>query len=459
MNLSSTPFRRLPLSFVATATLLATACGLDGGSPTNDAGVTDLGAHDGAAMDGSAPDAGVDSGADAAADMDVLDMPDLGCVSPRHMCGDVCATCPTTPGTLAIDCEATECVAVNCYAGYILHHGACIPGAWHRETISPVGDTGGLVFQQDIDIALDSSDHVNVAYYDYDNAEVRHAILSGALWASAPVTAAQPMRAPLSLAIDSANRPVIAAQLAADDSLMFARYTGSAWEVQTVDAQGRMPSVAIDAAGDAHVAYFNDETGELRYASWTGSEWTSELVAATTDYFDGPSLAFGPGDAPSIAFHDVTTMALKFARRGESAWTVVTVDDTADVGNSASLSVDATGRAHIAYEDRTAHSLKYATEGDSAWGTTVLGVPGTNGFTQSLALASDGSYRITHESRSTHTLTYLSPAGSGTRIDTADDAASVGYHSALALDSMDFPHIIYTDFAGFGVKYATLRAE
>lgn len=452
-------FKVWSIGLSAAGAMFAAGCTNDPTVGPSDAGHTDLGASDSGTPDATF-DAGTDAGVDAGnTDMDVADMPDLGCVSPRMMCGDVCATCPTTPGTLAIDCQATACVAVNCYSGYILHNGACIAGAWHRETISPVGDTGGLVFQQDIDIALDSSDHVNVVYYDYDNAEVRHAIQSGDLWASAPVTAAQPMRPPLSLAMDGSNRPVIAAQLAADDTLMFARYTGSLWQVQTVDEYGRVPSIAIDAAGDPHIAYFNDETGELRYASWTGSEWSSELVTATTDYFDGPSLAFGPGDAPSIAFHDVTAMSLRYARRGESGWTVVTVDDSADVGNSPSLSIDVSGRGHIAYENRTTHSLKYASEGESEWESVVVGLSGTNGFTQSLALASDGSFRITHENRSTHTLSYVSPAGAGFRLDTADDGASVGYHSVLVLDSMDFPHIVYTDFAMFGVKYATLRAE
>src|SRR4029434_9776056 len=57
------------------------------------------------------------------------------------------------------------------------------------------------------------------------------------------------------------------------------------------------PSVAVDPAGNPHVAYSDPTTSTLRHAVRTGGVWTIEVVAPSgPDLIDGVVLAF-----PSIA--------------------------------------------------------------------------------------------------------------------------------------------------------------
>ena len=121
------------------------------------------------------------------------------------------------------------------------------------------------------------------------------------------------------------------------DALMVASYVGSEgncghgtatgwWQcdtIQTGEGVGQYASLALDGAGNRHIAYYDAGNGDLWYASSsTGSNC-------------------GPGG---------------------NTWLCYAVSTSSDVGQYASLYVDSGNHFHIAYYDATAEMLKYAVD-------------------------------------------------------------------------------------------------
>ncbi len=65
---------------------------------------------------------------------------------------------------------------------------------------------------------------------------------------------------------------------------------------------GLHTSIAVDAAGTIHVAYYDKDQGALRYANYSGGLWKTVLVddEGNTGYYT--SLALGPDGNPRIAY-------------------------------------------------------------------------------------------------------------------------------------------------------------
>lgn len=159
-----------------------------------------------------------------------------------------------------------------------------------------------------------------------------------------------------SLKYSSDGTPFIAYQFVntgGADALMLASYVGSggncgydAWAgqwqcdtIQTGQGVGQYASLALDGNGGKHIAYYNEDDGDLWYATWPPPP--------------GSGANCGPGG---------------------NTWTCYRVDGSdADVGQYASIYVDDDNRYHIAYYDATHDELKYAVEADSRNGDCALG--------------------------------------------------------------------------------------
>jgi len=67
----------------------------------------------------------------------------------------------------------------------------------------------------------------------------------------------------------------------AEDSISMVFSSGWGWSIQTVDSDGEVglyTSIALDSAGRPHISYCDWTNGDLKYAHWTGSYWEIQTV-------------------------------------------------------------------------------------------------------------------------------------------------------------------------------------
>ncbi|MBE9473696.1 MAG: hypothetical protein IMY85_02310 [Chloroflexi bacterium] len=192
-----------------------------------------------------------------------------------------------------------------------------------------------------------STGGIGIAYYDATNGNLKYAhgeICPTCIWSKDIID--KPLSFPLdskgqyaSLKFDSNGRPSIAYYFeitSGIDSLMVATYLGASgncgygpqankWQCDIIisgEGVGQYASLAIDALGNRHIAYYDGVNGDLEYAR------------------TGNPANCGPGNI----------------------WLCYPVDAASDVGKYASLYVDNGGHFHIAYYDATADKLKYAVD-------------------------------------------------------------------------------------------------
>ena len=90
--------------------------------------------------------------------------------------------------------------------------------------------------------------------------------------------------------------------------LRFYEPGGNGWSFDIVNdaplEQFASPSLAMDAAGHAHVIWTNAATDELRYATNTSGDWENEGVLDTHDEGPDSRLVLGADDVLHVISHD-----------------------------------------------------------------------------------------------------------------------------------------------------------
>ncbi len=164
-----------------------------------------------------------------------------------------------------------------------------------------------------------------------------------------------------SLALDAAENPYIAYFDSTDQRLRFAAWNGTAFDIEAVDSTqdgGMNCDLALDGDGNPHISYYAYSTDRdsvsLYYANRSGGSWTVEHVEG------GPVESFGRStwtsiglgeDGPSIAYLEVApSHRLKYAARGVGgAWGTAVADPTSGSGFEAALVLDDSGTPHISH--------------------------------------------------------------------------------------------------------------
>ena len=180
-----------------------------------------------------------------------------------------------------------------------------------------------------------------------------------------------------------------------------ATVSGAGGTYQTVDnyrQPGYYNSLAIDAAGLAHIAYGTQriaEDSELRYTQWqSGNGWDSEPVSNAGAVGDPVSLALSASNVPHITYGE---NGLRYAVKNGAVWNIQLVD--AQARGNASLALDGLGRPHIAYYAAAGWEVRYTAWDGTAWDISTLAVGGENA---GVALALD-QYGYAHVAYGNHT--------------------------------------------------------
>ena len=130
------------------------------------------------------------------------------------------------------------------------------------------------------------------------------------------------------------------------------------------DAPGRgwYSSLALDSAGNPHIACSGNREWDLRHA-WCepGFGWRFETIGAAGNVGLCCWLKFTSNSLGRISYFDSTNKSLEFAwQQPDGAWTTEVVDGSADAGIDTSLTLDDVGNPHVAYLNLGDGGLYYA---------------------------------------------------------------------------------------------------
>ena len=300
-----------------------------------------------------------------------------------------------------------------------------------------------------------------------------------------------------SLALDANNRPHIAYGGVGFPNgprlLNYLHWSGTSWLTQTVTNDGNLPSIAVDAAGNAHIAFLDSDINPLvKYAHWNGAAWQLENVL-TCACSRGPSLALNTLDRPRIAIDNL------YAQWNGTAWLSETLQLDASPVES-SLALDGAGNPHISYADSDYNDLHHVSWAPD-WQTRPVAASATDarlaldlrgrpfvsynapsanlllanwtsgGAWQYRSVAPDAPYAslelqydanrqplpiLSYQNDHLQNQEVARWNGTAFVTQTVDSHTYSGYYSSLALNGPN-PTISYFDFGNGGVTYASFN--
>ena len=334
---------------------------------------------------------------------------------------------------------------------------------------------GSYVYGSYPAIALDGSGQPRISYLN-ENEELQYASIEQSGWQIETVDRTGYVGGDASSAIDSSGQPHVAfkdfgAAFCPPQAVKYASYDGTAWQIETVMAGagiGSYISLALDAADQPHISYYDSANGDLKYAHYNGVSWQIETVDSAGEYVGQySSIAVDAADRPHIAYRaysysspgnpldgqgQAIDMDLRYAHFDGAAWQIESVDTAGYAGYYTSLALDDQDHPHIAYyTDYPVYHIKYAYHNGTAWQIQV--VSGGYGFT-TLALDAAGRPHLTYANGGIH---YAYHDGASWNLETVVSGSY--YPHSLVLDAADRPHIAYTQWLGpeyqqaFGYAY------
>lgn len=263
---------------------------------------------------------------------------------------------------------------------------------WSRMTVAQ--DAGMFV-----SLATDAQGHAHLAYNTSLQTGLHYAYFDGRQW-HAQIIDSVPTQFFASMQLDPAGNPRVTyiqvkhGNKSSGAQLKYAYSDGTTWFIKTVALrphQGVYNSLAIDAAGHAHVAFA--ESGRLQYATWNASEWQYDTADFTGNLEDsaglGTSLALDASEHPHITYFDTAKKTLKYAYREAGVWKTEVIEElsgTPKLPDNTSLRIDGQGQPHVAYYDGGQGVLKYAVRQDGNWKSEVVDHQGNVGMYPSLCL-------------------------------------------------------------------------
>jgi hypothetical protein len=258
-------------------------------------------------------------------------------------------------------------------------------------------------------LAVDKHGFAHIAYDAPSRTGLHYAYWDGKQWQVHVIDQVQ-TEFSTSLQLDSAGNPRVAyfqlVKLAKSGGqrLKYAYFDGKDWFIKTValrPRQGVYNSLALDSTDHSHIAFA--ESGHIQYATWDNTQWQYEIVDITSDADDkaglGTTMALDAAGNPQVAYFDPDKRKLKYAYKDAGAWKTEIVEDlsgTPKYPDSASLKIDAHNHPHIAYYDSGSGVLKYAVRENAKWTVEVVDRQGDVGMYNSLCLDASGQPYISY---------------------------------------------------------------
>lgn len=255
---------------------------------------------------------------------------------------------------------------------------------WSYYTLGTGGSIGTA------SIALDTSDYPHIAFSHFG---LVYARWDGSAWQMENLDSSGNGA---SLILDSSENPHISYYAYAEQILRYAYWNGTAWDISDVDTPSTESSIALNSMDYPHISYYGGDYiyDFIEYAWWDGSNWLNEILEISGLTGESTiSLGIDSQDHSHISFYNVDYNYLRYAFWNGSAWLITTMDSTGNTGRNSSLALDSSDNPHIAYRDDSNNDLKYAWWNGSTWSIATVCPGGEN---TSLILDEYGYAHISH---------------------------------------------------------------
>lgn len=313
-----------------------------------------------------------------------------------------------------------------------------------------------------------------ISYFDWNSGDLKYVEKTGVTWGTPEVVNYRgDVGRYSSLALDARGNPHIAYYDRTNEDLKYATRTIDGWQRYTVDSIGNMGSrcaIALDTEGVPYISYRDATNGRVKCASMVSDAWTYEtvpgdiiygaLLPCREDYGYPTSLAVDADGHPNIAYYTVDGnlgYAVKVAGGG---WSFEIADGIGNAGAQCSIVLDAQGNPHICYLENVNNvfRVRYAAKVSGVWSTTIINEGSTAhscAHYTDLALDADGIPHIAFYTNNAY-LGYLTKAtGSDWSFEVVDNSANVGLYASIITDSERNPHISYYDYTNHVLMCAT----
>jgi hypothetical protein len=240
---------------------------------------------------------------------------------------------------------------------------------------------------------------------------------------------------------------------------------GNQWDVDIVDADvdGTYNYLTLNKNGYPYISYYDRLSKQMRFARWDGMRWNIEIADENFNLNGYISHDLDSRDFPHIAYYDNRggyKWGLVYTRWDGTSWVVESLDPELECGTAA-IAIDASDRPHIAYYNNSDEYIWYRFWDGSKWNIEIVDGPTPGGkYHTSMALDSNDLPHISYcapEGYGGHgRIHYAKWDGNAWTIQVPDTntRACTQLPTSIALDSRDFPHISYFDEANEDIKYA-----
>lgn len=217
--------------------------------------------------------------------------------------------------------------------------------------------------------------------------------------------------------------------------------------VEDVPVQGNASNcrIAVDADGNAHIIYFDEDSGSLMHTTNAGGSWTTETVAGQGLAGRASSIALDSRGAVHISYVGGEQDGygdLMYATNEGGSWSSVLIDDGYVIGHT-SIVVDPSDNVHISYHtghDELNDSLKYATNAGGSWSVESVDT-GISGYYNAICVDPSGTVHIvSYAGIGGMPLKYTTNAGGAWSTQNIEDTVWIGSFCSVAVDSAGRPH-------------------
>jgi hypothetical protein len=231
----------------------------------------------------------------------------------------------------------------------------------------------------------------------------------------------------------------------------------SKWFTTEIDTRASFTAIVVDEQGNPHLCYTQRT---MRYAFWDGKVWHKEEISpgtGTIAYYCG--VAVSSAGIPHVTWYqertaqDTNYLHMRHAVLQDGQWMVKTIDWDAQTGKWNSLVLDSEGNPHISFDAFVSGQLKYASWNGKGWlirpvdSRAGSDQPG-RGMGNCLVLDPHGRPMISYFEEGALKYARQLEDGRWSIEILAPSTVSptwAGYRSGQALDSKGFPHVVYED--------------